>query len=124
MLNLNAIVIGTTQPEVMVEFYIKVFGKPADMVDQDNGFWGWELGGAYLGILNHSEMTGNAKDPGRILINFETPEVKEEFTRIKSLGATVAHTPYEMGQGWVATLIDPDGNYFQLISPMGEAGES
>jgi predicted enzyme related to lactoylglutathione lyase len=124
MLNLNAIVIGTTQPEVMVEFYIKVFGKPADMVDQDNGFWGWQLGGAYLGILNHSEMTGNAKDPGRILINFETPEVKEEFTRIKSLGATVAHTPYEMGQGWVATLIDPDGNYFQLISPMGEAGES
>jgi predicted enzyme related to lactoylglutathione lyase len=69
-------------------------------------------------------MTGNAKDPGRILINFETPEVKEEFTRIKSLGATVAHTPYEMGPGWVATLIDPDGNYFQLISPMGEAGES
>jgi len=124
MLNLNAVVIGTTQPEVMVEFYIKVFGKPADMVDQDNGFWGWQLGGAYLGILNHSEMTGNAKDPGRVLINFETPEVKEEFTRIKSLGATVAHTPYEMGQGWVATLIDPDGNYFQLISPMGEAGES
>lgn len=124
MLNLNAVVIGTTQPEVMVEFYIKVFGKPADMVDQDNGFWGWQLGGAYLGILNHSEMTGNAKDPGRILINFETPEVKEEFTRIKDLGATVAHTPYEMGEGWVATLIDPDGNYFQLISPMGEAGGS
>ena len=85
MLNLNAVVIGTTQPEVMVEFYIKVFGKPADMVDQDNGFWGWQLGGAYLGILNHSEMTGNAKDPGRILINFETPEVKEEFTRINPL---------------------------------------
>jgi predicted enzyme related to lactoylglutathione lyase len=115
---------GTTQPEVMVEFYVKVFGKPADMVDQENGFWGWQLGAAYLGILNHSEMTGNAKDPGRILINFETHEVKEEFKRILSLGAKVAHTPYEMGEGWVATLIDPDGNYFQLISPMGEAGES
>ena len=23
------------------------------------------------------------------------------------------------GGGWVATLADPDGNYFQLVSPMG-----
>jgi len=118
MLKLNSVMIGTTQLSVMVEFYEKVFGKPADMIDQENGFWGWQLGSAYLGILNHSEMVGGAKDPGRILINFETLEVKEEFTRIKSLGAKVAHTPYEMGSGWVATLIDPDGNYFQLIDPM------
>ena len=124
MLNLNAVIIGTTQPQVMVDFYVKVFGRPADMVDQDNGFWGWQLGSAYMGILNHSEMVGSAKDPGRILINFETPDVKEEFTRIRTLGAKVAHTPYEMGQGWVATLIDPDGNYFQLISPMGEGDSS
>ena len=118
MLNLNSVMIGTTQPNAMVEFYEKVFGKPADMVDQENGFWGWQLGGAYVGILNHSEMVGSAKDAGRIMINFETPEVKAEFTRILSLGAKAAHTPYEMGSGWVATLIDPDGNYFQLISPM------
>jgi predicted enzyme related to lactoylglutathione lyase len=29
--------------------------------------------------------------------------------------------PYEpggAGRGWVATLSDPDGNYFQLTSPM------
>jgi len=119
MLNLNSVMIGSTQPQVMVEFYEKVFGKPADMVDQDNGFWGWQLGSVYLGILNHSEMVGSAKDAGRIMINFETPEVKEEFRRILSFGAKAAHPPYEMGQGWVATLIDPDGNYFQLISPMG-----
>ena len=111
--------IGSTQAEVMVGFYEKVFGKPVDMVDPDNGFWGWQFESIFFGILNHSEMTGGAKDPGRVMINFETSEVKEEFTRIKSLGAKVAHIPYEMGEGWVATLIDPDGNYFQLITPMG-----
>jgi len=89
------------------------------MADPENGFWGWQLGGAFFGVLNHSEMTGGAKDPGRVMVNFETTEVKEEFTRIKSLGAKVAHTPYEMSEnGWVATLIDPDGNYFQLMTPL------
>jgi predicted enzyme related to lactoylglutathione lyase len=24
-----------------------------------------------------------------------------------------------MGEAWIATLADPDGNYFQLLPPMG-----
>jgi predicted enzyme related to lactoylglutathione lyase len=27
--------------------------------------------------------------------------------------------PYAIGEGWIATLADPDGNYFQLMTPMG-----
>jgi predicted enzyme related to lactoylglutathione lyase len=64
-------------------------------------------------------MGGNTKDPGRVLINFETSEVKEEFERIRAAGAAVIREPYEMGGGWIATLADPDGNYFQLVTPMG-----
>jgi predicted enzyme related to lactoylglutathione lyase len=63
-------------------------------------------------------MQGKTKDPGRVLLNFETTSVKEEFERIKGLGGTVIRAPYEMGGGWIATLADPDGNYFQLITPM------
>jgi len=118
MLNLNSVMLGTTQPQVLAAFYEKVLGKPADMNDPDNGFCGWQVGGAFMGILNHSEMGGKTKDPGRIMLNFETPQVKEEFERIKALGGTVVHEPYEMGQGWIATLADPDGNYFQLMNPM------
>jgi predicted enzyme related to lactoylglutathione lyase len=118
MLNLNSVMLGTKQPRELAEFYEKVFGKPADMVDSENGFWGWQLGGGFLGILNHSQMDGKTKDPGRTMINFETPQVKEEFERIISLGGTVIREPYEMGQGWIATLADPDGNYFQLMNPM------
>lgn len=119
MLNLNSVMIGTLQPGVLAAFYEKVLEKPADMVDQDNNFWGWQVGAAYLSILNHSEMGGNTKDPGRLMFNFETPQVKEEYERIIALGAREIKAPYEIGGGWVATLADPDGNYFQLISPMG-----
>jgi predicted enzyme related to lactoylglutathione lyase len=119
MLNLNSVMIGTKQPLVLADFYEKVLGKPADMVDQENGFWGWQVGSTYMGVLNHSEMSGSTKDPGRVMINFETSQVKEEFERIKALGGTVIKEPYDMGGGWIATLADPDGNYFQLMTPMG-----
>ena len=51
-----------------------------------------------------------------------TPDVKGEFDRIQGLGATVKQEPYQPGGGaeelWLATFEDPDGNYFQLASPM------
>lgn len=119
MLNLNSVMIGTKQPKVLATFYEKVIGKPADMVDSENGFYGWQVGSAYLSVLEHSEMAGATKDPGRVMFNFETRQVKEEFERIKALGGVVIKAPYEMGGGWIATLADPDGNYFQLVSPMG-----
>jgi predicted enzyme related to lactoylglutathione lyase len=118
MLNLNAVMIGTMQPAELAAFYEKVLGKPAEMKDEEYGFWGWQAGSAYLSVLKHSEMGGATKDPGRIMCNFETDDVKGEFDRIKGLGATVVREPYEMEGGWIATLADPDGNYFQLVTPM------
>jgi predicted enzyme related to lactoylglutathione lyase len=111
--------IGTKQAPALVSFYEKVLEKPAGMVDQEHGFWGWQVGSVFFSVLDHSQMAGKAKDPGRVMINFETSHVKEEFERIKALGAAVIHEPYSMEDGWIATLADPDGNYFQLITPMG-----
>lgn len=119
MLNLNSVMIGTKQPEVLATFYEKVLGKPADMIDAENGAWGWQAGSAFLLVLEHSDMAGNTKEPGRVMFNFETAHVKEEFERIVSLGGAVVKAPNAMGDGWLATLADPDGNYFQLVSPMG-----
>src|SRR5262249_10485700 len=74
--------------------------------------------------LAHSAMQGATKDPGRIMFNFETAQVHEEFERIKALGAVVISEPYAIGEEWIATLADPDGNYFQLVTPMGSGGTS
>ena len=119
MLNLNAIMIGTKQLKALAAFYEKVLGKPAEMTDSEQGFFGWQAGDCYFSLLDHSEMGGKTKDPGRVMLNFETTQVKAEFERIKAIGAAVVREPYEMGGGWIATLADPDGNYFQLVTPMG-----
>ena len=119
MLNLNSVMIGTKQSKTLSAFYEKVLEKPADMVDKENGFFGWLVGAGYFSVLEHSKMEGSTKDPGRVLLNFETTQVQEEFERLKAVGAVVIAAPYQMGEGWIATLADPDGNYFQLVTPMG-----
>jgi predicted enzyme related to lactoylglutathione lyase len=117
MLKLNSVMLGTKHPQVLATFYEKVLGKPADMVNSENSFFSWQLGSAFLYVLEHSEMEGKTKDPGRVMLNFETTQVQEEFERIRTLGGSVIREPYEVQAGWFATLADPDGNFIQLVSP-------
>lgn len=107
--------IGSSQPKVLAAFYEKIFAKKPDM--EDGGWYGWQIGSAFLSIGEHSEVKGTAKEPQRIMFNFETKEVKEEFKKMKQSGATVIKEPYELQGAWIATLADPDGNYFQLMTP-------
>ena len=114
-LNLNSIMIGSSQPKALADFYEKVFGRPADMTE---GEWHmWQVGNCSISIGEHSEVKGKAKEPSRIILNLETKAVKEEFERLKKLSATIVKEPYEMGVGWIATLADPDGNFVQLMTP-------
>jgi len=114
-LNLNSIMIGTAQPDVLAAFYEKVLGRPADM--NEGGWHMWQVGNCALSIGEHSEVHGQSKEPSRIMLNLETKQVKEEFERLKSINATVIKEPYELGGGMIATLADPDGNFIQLMPP-------
>ena len=75
----------------------------------------------------HSEVHGKNPEPGRLIWNIETTQVQAEFDRMKAAGAIVIREPYEFegapGSA-IATFADPDGNYFQLTSPMGPPPEA
>jgi predicted enzyme related to lactoylglutathione lyase len=119
MLNLSTVMIGSEDPKGLSAFYTTVLGEPAW---DDGGYVGWQAGNGMLMIGPHSEVKGRNETPGRFILNFETPDVQREFDRIKGLGVTVQAEPYQPGGGtedlWLATFEDPDGNYFQLASPM------
>jgi len=121
MLDLNTVMLGTEDAKSLADFYAKFLGKP-DYEDQ--GFFGWKAGSCFLMIMPHSEVKGQNEMPGRIIINFQTPDVKGEFERIKGLGVPVVQEPYQPGgapaEMWLATFADLDGNYFQLATPMPE----
>ena len=84
---------------------------------EEGGWYGWQVGSAFFSAGEHSEIQGAAKDPGRLLFNFDTKEVKEEFERMKALGATVIKEPYEMQVSmWIATLAD-QANFLPSFIP-------
>ncbi|MDP9343920.1 MAG: VOC family protein [Actinomycetota bacterium] len=114
-LNFNSVMIGSEDPKRLGGFYAGVFGRPADM--DEGGMYGWGFGATFLSIIEHSDVKGQAAEPQRVILNLETKEVQAEFDRIKAAGATVVKEPYELQGMWIATFADPDGNYFQLVTP-------
>lgn len=119
-LNFNNIMLGSEDSKRLGDFYAKVLGPPnPDWSDEANGWFGFQAGDGGLAVGPHSEVKGRSQQPGRIMLNFATPDVKGEFERIKAAGAEVIAEPYEPGGGGMlmCTFADPDGNYFQLMTP-------
>ena len=117
-MNFNSILIGSEKPEALVEYYTKLFGAPGF---QGDGYAGWQLGAGSLTVGPHSEVHGRNAQPGRLLWNIETSDVRGDFAKLQAAGAIVIREPYEYegeSVSAIATLADPDDNYFQLMSPM------
>jgi predicted enzyme related to lactoylglutathione lyase len=119
-MNLNSILIGSEDPKRLAEYYTKLFGDPGW---DDGGYTGWQIGSGWMTVGPHDQVHGANTEPGRVIWNIETPDVKAEFDRLAAAGATVVAEPYTAGgdemEATICTLADPDGNYFQLMSPMG-----
>jgi predicted enzyme related to lactoylglutathione lyase len=117
-MDFNNILIGSADPDRLVEYYTRLFGEPGMA---DGGYTGWQLGSGFVTVGPHSEVTGKNTQPGRLIWNIETADVRGEFERMKAAGAIVVREPYGF-EGYpdslIATLADPDDNYFQLMSPM------
>ena len=121
-MDFNSILIGSADPDRLVEYYTKLFGEPAM---SDGGYTGWQLGSGFVTVGPHSEVSGKNPQPGRLIWNVETADVKGEFERMKAAGAIVVREPYTFEgypDSWIATLADPDDNYFQLMTPMSPEG--
>jgi predicted enzyme related to lactoylglutathione lyase len=121
-MELNSILIGSEDPKKLTEYYTKLFGKPGW---DEGGYVGWQLGGGAFTVGLHDDVKGKSREPGRLIWNIQTSDVKGEFAKLKAAGAIVVREPYRLDgpegaarEMWIATLSDPDNNYFQLMSPM------
>ena len=120
-MNFNSILIGSADPQRLVDYYTKVLGAPTF---SDAGYAGWQIGSGWVTVGAHSEVSGKNAHPGRLIWNIETEDVAGDFARMKAAGAIVVREPYEFDEipdtatASIATLADPDDNYFQLVSPM------
>lgn len=118
-MNLNAVLIGSEDPKRLADYYTKLFGTPGM---EDGGYAGWQIGNSWITVGPHDQVKGRNAQPGRLMLNIESADVKGDFAKLKAAGANVVREPYNMEgwppNTWVATLADPDDNYFQLVSPI------
>ena len=117
-MNLNSILIGSEHPKELSDYYTKLFGEPGW---NEGGYTGWQIGNGGITVGPHDQVKGKNDQPGRVIWNIESPDVKGDFGKLVASGATVVQEPYRPDaeqEMWVATFSDPDDNYFQLVSPM------
>jgi hypothetical protein len=114
-MDFNSILIGSENPQRLVDYYTPLLGEPAFSGD---GYTAWHLGVGWVTIGPHSEVHGKNAQPGRLIWNIESNDVAGDFERFKAAGAIVVTAPYgfEGGperRGPRPTFADPDDNYFQ-----------
>ena len=79
-MNLNSILIGSDDPRRLADYYGGLFGEPTW---NEGGYIGWMIGSGALTIGPHDQVTGKNPQPGRIIWNIETADVRAEFERFR-----------------------------------------
>jgi predicted enzyme related to lactoylglutathione lyase len=118
-MKLAGIMIGSDQPDILGDFYTKLFGDAGWHEDQ---WYGYQVGTGTLMIGPHSDVHGANTDAPRLMIVVEDNDVRSMFDQFVAKGAREVAKPYQPDAKnspdvWLATVADPDGNYLQLTSP-------
>jgi predicted enzyme related to lactoylglutathione lyase len=108
-LRLGSILLASTDPDRLRAWYLAAFGVEAD----EDGFL--DLGGVDVFIDHRDDISPSNHEPGRVIINLHVDDARTVSKHVDTLGATWLAQLEERDDGRFATLIDPDGNYVQII---------
>tara|TARA_Y100000996_G_scaffold352049_1_gene291521 strand:+ start:1850 stop:2206 length:357 start_codon:yes stop_codon:yes gene_type:complete len=111
---ITGIIIWTDQLDIMVHFYKNLLGLTLHSTRPN--FVTFDLGGERFNIGTHDKVSGKAKDPYRIMLNFEVDNIIELSNKLLANNISFLREPEEEHWGgMVATFFDPDGNILQLL---------
>ncbi|OGH16464.1 MAG: hypothetical protein A3C30_04715 [Candidatus Levybacteria bacterium RIFCSPHIGHO2_02_FULL_40_18] len=118
---IESVLLGSANATKLAKFYREVVGLEQTMEFEygEEGEKGYEFalkGGSGFYINDHSKVKGKNKNPERMIINFEVDDIEKEAKRLKRAKVKVQQDIYHIeGYGLIATFVDPDGNFFQLV---------
>lgn len=113
MTRLGSMMLGTTNPDRLHEWYATVLPPDSDDVQGDYRILGY--GGFYLFIDGRDDVQAAHPDPARTLINFDVDDARSVAERMDAAGSTWVAPLEDRDGSLFATAQDPDGNYVQVI---------
>lgn len=107
--NLGSLLIGSSQADVMKDWYRACFSP------EENEMGAFVFGGCQVFIEEHSEVSGPAENPHRIILNLDVTGCRDIEAHLQSQGVTWEREVEQMPFGLIGTVADPDGNLVQII---------
>lgn len=84
------------------------------------GDYAFVFGGTTLAFDGHSETSGAAKEPSRVIFSMLVDDLAAEQKALEAKGVKFSRTAgKEEWGGIISTFADPDGNLMQLIQSNG-----
>lgn len=106
---LGSILLGTSDPVRLRDWYVAAFDPEVDQ-------YGWlNFGGFGVLIDGRDDVAGENPEPGRMVLNFSTDDARGLAAHLDRLGVRWLVELEEREHGLFGTLVDPDGNYVQII---------
>jgi predicted enzyme related to lactoylglutathione lyase len=106
---IGSLLIGSSNVDAMKQWYRDAFG----VAENDNG--AFDFGPVQLFVEAHSDVSGPAKEPARVLINLNVDDCRAIESHLDGLGARWVRKVEQEPFGLIGTVADPDGNYVQII---------
>ncbi|HWL35793.1 MAG TPA: VOC family protein [Frankiaceae bacterium] len=109
--SLGSILLGTADPGPLRAWYECAF----DVKPNADGFL--ELGGVAVLVDQRADVATTTAEPGRVVLNFHVDDARATAAHLDEMGVTW-HAPLEYREdagAWFGTVLDPDGNYVQVI---------
>jgi len=100
--------------DAMARFYRERLGLTPRTSKPD--FVNFDWGGVRLSLGIHDRVSGQSRDPLRIMVNLVVDDIRAVHARLEREGVVFTRAPeQEEWGGQVATFLDPDGNLLQLM---------
>jgi predicted enzyme related to lactoylglutathione lyase len=115
---LGSILLASTDPDRLRSWYRTALEPELD--DKQNGYGLLRFGGFYLMIDTRDDIGATNPEPGRMILNFDVDDARAVAARFDELGATWLAPLEDRDGSLFATVIDPDGNYVQIIQLSAE----
>jgi predicted enzyme related to lactoylglutathione lyase len=113
---LGSILLGTTDARRLRDWYTAAFAPEGEGFSEISpSMFAGTFGDVGLLIDGRDDVADRNPEPGRVILNFHVEDARATAARLDELGVTWLVEPEERAEGVFGTLVDPDGNFIQII---------